>query len=86
MFNEDSTADDVHLSDLASQVEADKALDSEVQEMLEIRSASEDARDFEDSMDGDHRSALASAGWGTDEDYEHNLYDDDQFFGDNDND
>lgn len=24
---------------------------------------------YEDSMDGDHESALASAGWGTDEDY-----------------
>ena len=25
--------------------------------------------DFDDSMDGDHESALACAGWGTDEDY-----------------
>lgn len=25
--------------------------------------------DFDDSMDGDHDSALSSAGWGTDEDY-----------------
>lgn len=25
--------------------------------------------DIDDSMDGDHESALASAGWGTDEDY-----------------
>lgn len=25
----------------------------------------------EDGMDGDHQSALASAGWGDDEDYEH---------------
>jgi len=25
--------------------------------------------DYDDSMDGDHESALASAGWGTDEDY-----------------
>jgi len=25
--------------------------------------------DFEDSMDGDAQSALASVGWGTDEDY-----------------
>jgi len=24
-----------------------------------------------DEMDGDHGSALASAGWGTDEDYDH---------------
>lgn len=29
----------------------------------------------DDSMDGDAGSALASAGFGTDEDYEHNLYD-----------
>lgn len=25
--------------------------------------------DFDDSMDGDHDSAMASCGWGTDEDY-----------------
>ena len=25
--------------------------------------------EFDDDMDGDHASALASAGWGTDEDY-----------------
>jgi len=25
---------------------------------------------MDDSMDGDHDSAMASAGWGTDEDYE----------------
>ena len=28
-----------------------------------------DEEDFDDSMDGDAGSALASAGWGTDEDY-----------------
>jgi hypothetical protein len=27
--------------------------------------------DYDDSMDGDAASALASAGWGTDEDYDH---------------
>lgn len=26
-------------------------------------------RDYDDPMDGDHDSAMASAGWGTDEDY-----------------
>jgi hypothetical protein len=26
-------------------------------------------RDYDDSMDGDHASALASVGWGVDEDY-----------------
>ena len=25
--------------------------------------------DYDDSMDGDHDSAMASCGWGTDEDY-----------------
>lgn len=29
----------------------------------------EGERDYDDSMDGDHESALASVGWGTDEDY-----------------
>ncbi len=29
----------------------------------------EENDDYDDSMDGDHASALASAGWGTDEDY-----------------
>ena len=28
-----------------------------------------DVAEFDDSMDGDAESALASAGWGTDEDY-----------------
>lgn len=28
-----------------------------------------DDEDYDDSMDGDHESGLASAGWGTDEDY-----------------
>jgi hypothetical protein len=28
-----------------------------------------DIEEYDDYMDGDHASALASAGWGTDEDY-----------------
>ena len=35
----------------------------------------EDDDDYDDSMDGDIESGLASAGWGTDEDY--GYYDDD---------
>ena len=31
--------------------------------------AAENFADYDDSMDGDAASALASAGWGTDEDY-----------------
>lgn len=33
----------------------------------------------DESMDGDHGSALSSAGLGTDEDYEHNLFDESEF-------
>jgi len=33
--------------------------------------------DYDDSMDGDHESALSSAGWGTDEDYGYCYYGDD---------
>jgi hypothetical protein len=29
----------------------------------------DDNDSYDDSMDGDHESALSSAGWGTDEDY-----------------
>lgn len=36
---------------------------------------SEDDYQPSEDMDGDHASALASAGFGTDEDYEHNSYD-----------
>jgi len=37
----------------------------------EERESMEDdyADEYDDSMDGDHESALASCGWGTDEDY-----------------
>jgi len=34
---------------------------------------------YDDSMDGDHESGLASAGWGTDEDY--GFYGDDNYYG-----
>jgi len=29
----------------------------------------DEEEEYDDSMDGDHESGLASAGWGTDEDY-----------------
>jgi hypothetical protein len=34
-----------------------------------IEENSVDDDDYDDSMDGDHDSAMTSAGWGTDEDY-----------------
>lgn len=56
--------------------ELELAQESGVQNM--IRLLEDELEDFVDedemdeSMDGDHASALASAGFGTDEDYEHN--------------
>ena len=38
----------------------------------EDEDGTDDPDDMDESMDGDHASALASAGFGTDEDYEHN--------------
>lgn len=48
--------------------------EDDVEDMLDANELSarfqEDAdEDYDDSMDGDHESALASAGFGTDEDY-----------------
>lgn len=41
---------------------------SDLQEAIE-ELVEADSEDYDDSMDGDHESALASCGWGTDEDY-----------------
>ena len=47
-----------------------------VNAITEAERATEDSsEDFDDSMDGDFDSAMASAGHGTDEDYEHNSFD-----------
>lgn len=42
-------------------------LNYEVGEVADV--IAEYCDEYDDSMDGDHASALASAGWGTDEDY-----------------
>lgn len=44
-------------------------LDCEVMEVTDVIDEYVDEYTYDDSMDGDHASALASAGWGTDEDY-----------------
>jgi hypothetical protein len=50
------------LDELRDQMNEDEGFDEEDEE--------NDWDDsYDDSMDGDHESALASAGWGTDEDY-----------------
>ena len=53
--------------------------DSEIAEWLDIPVSwvheaieamyQDEQDDYDDSMDGDHDSAMQSAGWGTDEDY-----------------
>ena len=47
--------------------------ESEILDMCEANDISEmlsdDDDSYDDSMDGDHDSAMSSAGWGTDEDY-----------------
>ena len=40
-----------------------------VHEAWDMLCEQEAEQDLDDSMDGDHASALASCGWGTDEDY-----------------
>lgn len=46
--------------------------EDEVEDMMDSNELSERFEpedDYDESMDGDHESALASCGWGTDEDY-----------------
>lgn len=40
-------------------------------EDAELNDHEDDLEDYDDSMDGDHDSAMTSCGWGTDEDYGH---------------
>ena len=40
-----------------------------VQEFFEVLADEQDAESYDESMDGDFDSAMASAGYGTDEDY-----------------
>lgn len=44
-------------------------LNYEVAEVVDVIDEYVDEYTYDDSMDGDHASALASVGWGTDEDY-----------------
>ena len=63
-MNDDGFFDkDQLIQDLLSWMDED-----EVKAFYE-RYIEENEQDYEDDMDGDHASALASAGWGTDEDY-----------------
>jgi hypothetical protein len=56
--------DGVSLDEIAIRLKVDLGSVAEV-----IKDYEEDNYDYDDSMDGDEASALASAGFGTDEDY-----------------
>lgn len=49
------------LDELRDQMSEDEGYDEELEDDWDDS--------YDDSMDGDHESGLASAGWGTDEDY-----------------
>ena len=53
------------LEDNMSQIQSTDEEISEEDESLDETTE----HNYDDSMDGDHQSALASCGWGTDEDY-----------------
>lgn len=48
-----------------------QTLDVPVNWVYTVLSSLQYDQDYDDSMDGDHATALASVGWGTDEDYIH---------------
>ena len=56
--------DGVSLDEIAIRLKVDLGSVAEV-----VKDYEENNYDYDDSMDGDHDSAMASAGFGTDEDY-----------------
>jgi transposase len=56
--------DGVSLDEIAIRLKVDLGTVAEI-----IKDYEEQNYDYDDSMDGDHDSAMASAGFGTDEDY-----------------
>ena len=56
--------DGVSLDEIAIRLKVDLGTVAEI-----IKEYEEQNYDYDDSMDGDHDSAMASAGFGTDEDY-----------------
>lgn len=61
-------------AEIAELIEEDRLSFTDIAKVLGVpiewvNSVYESMDFYDDSMDGDHASALASAGWGTDEDY-----------------
>jgi hypothetical protein len=76
---ENELEDDIDMDDDDSDY---GGFDSELERQNDIYESDDDFDDEDDSMDGDHESALASAGFGTDEDYgSYGSYGDDDFGG-----
>ena len=56
--------------EIVGQPEPIKSCDGEIVEDGDYDEGDCDRCDYDESMDGDFESGMASAGWGTDEDYE----------------
>ena len=61
---------DKYFDDIVGQPEPIESCDGEIVEDGDYDEDECERSDFDESMDGDFESGMASAGWGTDEDYE----------------
>ena len=67
---EDDAEVDKYFDDIVGQPEPIESCDGEIVEDGDYDEDECERSDFDESMDGDFESGMASAGWGTDEDYE----------------
>ena len=67
---EDDADVDKYFDDIVGQPEPIESCDGEIVEDGDYDEGDCDRCDYDESMDGDFESGMASAGWGTDEDYE----------------
>jgi len=67
---EDDAEVDKYFDDIVGQPEPIESCDGEIVEDGDYDEGDCDRCDYDESMDGDFESGMASAGWGTDEDYE----------------
>ena len=71
---EDDAEVDKYFDDIVGQPEPIESCDGEIVEDGDYDEGDCDRCDYDESMDGDFESGMASAGWGTDEDYEWKLW------------
>ena len=67
---EDDAEVDKYFDDIVGQPEPIESCDGEIVEDGDYDEGDCDRCDYDESMDGDFESGMASAGWGMDEDYE----------------